>query len=884
MITTMSPSRTPIMRALTALFVIATLPLAPLTQDRVATAAPSQTGSTAPPVLVLMDLSTSMNESDGTGQTRIEGAKRAAIDFVQFISQIAPGTRVGLNSYPISGCDAGVSEIGIQAVSSAEMDRRIRSLRAQGSQTPTAAALEKAGEDLKLMGGTGVIVLVSDGEANCGPDPCETARSLVASGIDVTVNTVGFQVSAGGKDQLQCIADATGGTYVEAEDSEELKDQFRHRALPDLRLELDHPVAVVVRPGQNNSVTVGATVSNLSIAGGPVAGDVQVVITFDAGFSPGNVRPRQRVGNLNPGDSVVRGWTIRPSDEFLGEKVSFTVSVLARGMEPITQQGEIDFRPSSDDAIPAWLRGAEHIVVMGDSYSSGEGVRPVSGDSDISYDAPTDTPWNSCHRHNELNYGGQLAEMLPQRPKVTTLACSGAVTEDFWLSADLTDPKKYHRVDGTQRGAPLSSQNRQLRDLDDPPDLVILTIGGNDAGFEDLILHCLGAQALTYVSPVLVKVPVVVDCENDNLFGMTGRAKLERGVETLTENLPTVYRSVARQAERSAGRPVPILVLPYPVPFPNRGNGCEVVDLYLGLSHSFLNRMAVEVNASVERAVADARTEGWPVSFVAPVADMLQDGHTYCDKDPWIVTLSATGMLRSKLEEAKGRVTDMANWIKFWGDDWTPDHRNESRSMAHPNVAGYRAEAAVFLDWASVNPDMTPPDPDPAAPPQRTRPVQMKLAASVPLDGTDSIQLQAGSAYRLEASGYAPGTRVDFHIESSPEPLGFTYADEDGVARRAVILREDFPLGNHHLVSTGLDPEGEAREVRRGTSVQSAAPWWVWPATIAAIVLALAGVIATAIAALQRRRDSNRKMSRPSGRPRAPRRRPLRWARFPARA
>lgn len=71
------------------------------------------------------------------------------------------------------------------------------------------------------------IVLVSDGEATCAPpEPCDVAKELKQQGIDLTIHTIGFKVNDVVRGQLSCIAAATGGTYVDADDSTQLEQKL----------------------------------------------------------------------------------------------------------------------------------------------------------------------------------------------------------------------------------------------------------------------------------------------------------------------------------------------------------------------------------------------------------------------------------------------------------------------------------------------------------------------------------------------------------------------------------------------------------------------------------------------------------------------------------
>ncbi|HJD79630.1 MAG TPA: hypothetical protein K8V93_11580, partial [Corynebacterium pollutisoli] len=79
---------------------------------------------------------------------------------------------------------------------------------------------------LPSQGGT--IVLVSDGIDTCAPPPvCEVAADLADRGVDIVINTVGFNVDAAARAELQCIADAAGGTYADATDADTLADELK---------------------------------------------------------------------------------------------------------------------------------------------------------------------------------------------------------------------------------------------------------------------------------------------------------------------------------------------------------------------------------------------------------------------------------------------------------------------------------------------------------------------------------------------------------------------------------------------------------------------------------------------------------------------------------
>ncbi len=93
-------------------------------------------------------------------------------------------------------------------------------------QTPTAYALQKAAEDLGPDGQRSII-LVSDGEATCHPDPCVTAKKLAKQGIDLHIDVVGLKVGDTARKQLECVADSGNGTYFDADDAKSLTSALK---------------------------------------------------------------------------------------------------------------------------------------------------------------------------------------------------------------------------------------------------------------------------------------------------------------------------------------------------------------------------------------------------------------------------------------------------------------------------------------------------------------------------------------------------------------------------------------------------------------------------------------------------------------------------------
>ncbi|OFT67089.1 hypothetical protein HMPREF3147_02330 [Corynebacterium sp. HMSC05D03] len=187
--------------------------------------------------MVVFDSSGSMITNDAGGQTRIDAAKEAARTFITEAGDDAP---LGLVTYggntgeapedEAAGCQDITVVAPPEAGNSEKMIAHMDGLQPRGF-TPIGESLRKAAAELPEEGQRSII-LVSDGVATCTPPPvCDVAKELKEQGIDLVINTVGFNVEPEAQQELQCIADATGGTYADASDADSLAKEL-NRAAP----------------------------------------------------------------------------------------------------------------------------------------------------------------------------------------------------------------------------------------------------------------------------------------------------------------------------------------------------------------------------------------------------------------------------------------------------------------------------------------------------------------------------------------------------------------------------------------------------------------------------------------------------------------------------
>lgn len=186
--------------------------------------------------MLVFDGSASMSEIgfDVADATRIEEAR---IAMARVMPQIERFRRIGLLTYGpggASGCSGLTLNFTPRAMAGGDVFIALDALRPSGL-TPLSNAVERAAEVLNYRTDPAVVVLVTDGNETCGGRPCALGAAMEAAGHDLTVHIVGFRVAIdffawnnpeqdphSASTVARCLADATGGTFVNTETVDEL--------------------------------------------------------------------------------------------------------------------------------------------------------------------------------------------------------------------------------------------------------------------------------------------------------------------------------------------------------------------------------------------------------------------------------------------------------------------------------------------------------------------------------------------------------------------------------------------------------------------------------------------------------------------------------------
>ena len=206
---------------------------------------------------IVLDVSGSMNTALGDG-TRWTTALTVLQEVVATLpDDVNVGLRVYGHRYPSKSAQTCQDTELLVPIGRLDRDRLVKAtsaLKPRG-ETPLVRSVLKTVDDLKKAGG-GSVILITDGEESCMGSPQSAARQIKASGVNVTLNIVGFTLT--GKQverELGSFAASTGGQYYGAQDGQQLSRAVRLAALQHLPYDVVDKSGKVVAAGESSELS-----------------------------------------------------------------------------------------------------------------------------------------------------------------------------------------------------------------------------------------------------------------------------------------------------------------------------------------------------------------------------------------------------------------------------------------------------------------------------------------------------------------------------------------------------------------------------------------------------------------------------------------------------
>lgn len=274
-------------------------------------------------------------------------------------------------------------------------------------------------------------------------------------------------------------------------------------------------------------------------------------------------------------------------------------------------------------------------VALGDSYSSGTGS--------FNYDLDS-----YCYRSTN-NYAYYLSNHSDlDTPEVGS--CHGAITDDFF-----------------ERGGDVA----QLTRLGVNTEVVTLTIGGNDVGFEEVLTKCTDwAFNVGYGCSTHTDITLPVSQRMTALAGVASSAVYAPGTTREIHSIKDVLAAIVTSSASAE-----IYIAGYPEMFGNltthyaanslapSGYACDISDtspFTIRMDYAdaqWLNTQADLLNTIIKNAVDDLQTEGKKVHYVN--ADLF-DSHAICDSQAsWINGVSIAENVTPRPESFHPTVSGM---------------------------------------------------------------------------------------------------------------------------------------------------------------------------------------------------------------------------------
>ena len=409
-------------------------------------------------------------------------------------------------------------------------------------------------------------------------------------------------------------------------------------------------------------------------------------------------------------------------------------------LNELNQQYDPDNLPST---VP--IASAVNYVALGDSFSSGEGNPP--------FFAGTDGPSDYCHRSPQA-YSQVLGAAFGLQPKF--YACSGAVTDNITTTSKDGEPPQI-----------------QEPGVDTTAGLLTMTIGGNNAGFSDILTSCIEQKVKAdlhnaVIGPVGIWLGLGLDpsCADSGSFVDSANTRIDNVFHPVKDT----YKALLGQVSKTG---TSVIVADYPHLFPDSSSeqSCLALSLFLtAADQQYFNTAGDRLDGVLQTAAGQAG-----VNFVD--VRSIFAGHGVCGNGgAWVNGLS--------IASGSGSCTFSAFGICI-----IPGFPPLVGSF-HPNASGHAdGYAAAFESYIKSATNRTPQGypanplalPDPPTVTATAADVVQTLTARPVTTGTVDCEgtYQAGQQLSVNGDGFAPGASVQLYMTSP----GLTPAGEQQVAQ-----------------------------------------------------------------------------------------------------
>lgn len=175
--------------------------------------------------IIVLDASGSM-WGQIEGRAKLEIAREA---LGTVLAGMDPATEIGLIAYGHreKGACGDIELVVPPAAGTAQAITDAANAMKFLGMTPLTDSVRRAAEELKSTEAKATVILITDGIETCEADPCALGAELEASGVDFTAHVVGFGLTEEEGQAVACLAENTGGKYIQASDAGSLVEALK---------------------------------------------------------------------------------------------------------------------------------------------------------------------------------------------------------------------------------------------------------------------------------------------------------------------------------------------------------------------------------------------------------------------------------------------------------------------------------------------------------------------------------------------------------------------------------------------------------------------------------------------------------------------------------
>lgn len=175
--------------------------------------------------IIVLDASGSMwGQIDGRAKLEIAREALAAV-----LAEMPPEAELGLMAYGHreKGSCSDIELVVLPGPGTAQAITDAANAMKFLGKTPLTESVRRAAAELKSTEAKATVILITDGIETCEADPCALGAELEASGVDFTAHVVGFGLTEDEGKAVACLAENTGGRYIQAKDAGSLVDALK---------------------------------------------------------------------------------------------------------------------------------------------------------------------------------------------------------------------------------------------------------------------------------------------------------------------------------------------------------------------------------------------------------------------------------------------------------------------------------------------------------------------------------------------------------------------------------------------------------------------------------------------------------------------------------